>query len=192
MTNLLMVDIWRPSDKLMAFFYDAILIVTGSMLVALSAKIAIPLPFSPVPITGQTLAVLLVGALYGSKRGALAILAYLAEGIAGFPVFSMGGGILSLFGPTGGYLAGFVFGAYITGLLSERGWDRSVSLTLCAMLVGNIAVFFCGVAWLWHFVGSKALVVGILPFIPGGIVKTIIAAAVLPSGWKLIGRFRKI
>ena len=190
-TSLLLADIWRPSRKALAFAYDAALIIAGSLIIALSAKIVIPLPFSPVPVTGQTLAVLLVGALYGSKRGSLAVLAYLAEGIAGLPVFAMGGGILYLAGPTGGYLSGFVLGAYITGFLSERGWDRSVPFTLCAMLIGNIAIFFCGVFWLFQFIGSKALVVGIIPFIPGGIVKTVIAAAILPSGWKLVHRFKK-
>jgi len=182
-------DLWRPSRKIAAFVYNAVLVIAGSIIVALSAKIVIPLPFSPVPVTGQTLAVLLVGALYGSKRGSLAVLAYLAEGISGLPVFAQGGGILYLFGPTGGYLAGFVFGAYITGWLSERGWDRKVLYTLLAMSIGNIAIFFLGVAWLYRFVGSKALVVGIIPFIPGGIIKTIIAAALLPSGWKLVKRF---
>jgi biotin transport system substrate-specific component len=188
--QLTFVDLWRPSRKIAAVAYDAALIIAGSIVVALSAKIVIPLPFSPVPVTGQTLAVLLVGALYGSKRGSLAILAYLAEGISGLPVFAQGGGILYLFGPTGGYLAGFVFGAYITGWLSERGWDRKVPYTLLAMSIGNIAIFFFGVTWLYQFIGSKALVVGIIPFIPGGIIKTIIAAAILPSGWKLINRFR--
>jgi biotin transport system substrate-specific component len=101
--------------------YDVVLIFAGSIIVALSAKIVIPLPFSPIPVTGQTLAVLMIGALYGSKRGALTILAYLAEGISSLPVFAQSGGILYLTGPTGGYLVGFVFGAYLPGWLSERG-----------------------------------------------------------------------
>ncbi len=118
-------DIFRPSVRRYAGVYDAALILGASLLIALSARIAVPVPFSPAPITGQTLAVLLVGALLGSRRGALSVLAYLAEGAMGLPVFAGGGaGILWLLGPTGGYLFGFIAAAFVTGWLAERGWDR--------------------------------------------------------------------
>jgi biotin transport system substrate-specific component len=105
---------------------DAALIITGSLLVAVMAQISIPLPPSPVPITGQTFAVLIVGAVLGSKRGAASLALYLAQGALGLPVFAeFKSGLVTLFGPTGGYLFGFVVAAYVVGLLAERGLDRN-------------------------------------------------------------------
>ncbi len=181
-------DVLRPSVKRYALAYDAALILGGSFGIALSAQIAIPI--GPVPITGQTLAVLLVGALLGSRRGALCILAYLAEGAMGLPVFAGGGGGMGVIvGPTGGYLIGFVAAAYVTGLLAERGWDRRVGTTLAAMLLGNAALYLFGLAWLSGFVGSeRVLASGLLPFVPGDLLKMALAAVLLPSGWKLLGR----
>jgi len=180
----------RPAGRRSGLLYDAALIVGGSLFVALSAQVAIPLPFSPVPITGQTLAVLLVGALLGSRRGGLSLLTYLAEGAAGLPVYAGGtGGLVPLMGPTGGYLAGFVVAAFVTGLLAERGWDRHFVTTVLAMVLGNIVIYAFGLPWLAHFVGGAAVfALGLLPFLPGDIIKIIIAAILLPGGWKLLGR----
>jgi biotin transport system substrate-specific component len=152
--------------------------------------VAIPLPFSPVPVTGQTLAVLLVGALLGSRRGSLAVLAYIAQGLAGLPVFAGGAlGMARLLGPTGGYLVGFVAAAFLVGLLAERGWDRRVLTTAAAMMLGNLVIYAIGALWLAPFVGGpeQALATGVLPFIPGDLVKIAAAALLLPAGWKLLG-----
>lgn len=182
-------DILRPSGRAASLAYDAMLVIVGSMLIALSAKFAFPLPFSPVPVTGQTFAVLLIGALYGSKRGMLTVLAYMAEGISGMPVFTgAGAGLAYLAGPTGGYVAGFAAAAGITGLLAEKGWDRSVVKTALAMAAGSAAIYLFGVMWLSQFVGGKAISMGLVPFIPGDILKIMAAAAILPSGWKLLRR----
>jgi len=183
-------DILRPSVKRHALLYDIAWIAGGSLFIALSAQVAIPLPFSPVPITGQTLAVLLTGALLGSRRGSLCLLAYLAEGISGLPVFAGGmAGPARLVGPTGGYLVGFIAAAFLTGLLAERGWDRRVRTTLLAMLLGNAAIYAFGLPWLARFVGGeRVLALGLLPFIPGDFLKLILATMFLPSGWKLLGR----
>ena len=118
---------------------DLALILAGSLLVALAARISIPLPFTPVPITGQTLAILLVGAALGSRLGFLSLLAYLAEGAMGLPVFAGGtGGLAKILGPTGGFLLAFPLAAGLVGLLVERfGLDRSFLGTLLAMLAGN-------------------------------------------------------
>ncbi len=183
-------DILRPTVRRSALLYDAALVLAGSLLIALSAQIAIPLPFSPVPVTGQTMAVLLVGALLGRRRGSLAVLVYIAEGIAGLPVFAGGAaGPARLLGPTGGYLVGFVAAAYLVGLLAERGWDRRVSTTAAAMALGNLVIYTVGVLWLTVFVGSlsAALAAGVLPFIPGDLAKIAAAALLLPAGWKVLG-----
>jgi biotin transport system substrate-specific component len=129
---------------------DLALILAGSLLVALAARISIPLPFTPVPITGQTLAVLLVGAALGSRLGFLSLLAYLAEGAMGLPVFAGGtGGLAKILGPTGGFLLAFPLAAGLVGLLVERfGLDRSFLGTLLAMLAGNALLYLVGLPWL--------------------------------------------
>lgn len=159
-------------------------------MVALGARISIPLPFTPVPVTGQTLAVLLSGVVLGARRGALALLMYLGYGAMGLPVFSMGrGGLAHLFGPTGGYLWGFVAAAFITGLLAERGWDRKAATAFLAMLLGNVVIYACGLPWLARYVGyERVLMAGLWPFIAGDFLKLLLATVLLPLGWKLVGR----
>jgi biotin transporter BioY len=189
MTFTTYADILRPSTKQKALAYDTALIVGGSLFIALCAQFTIRI--GPVPITGQTLAVLLTGMLLGSRRGSLSVLAYLAEGIAGLPVFAPGGpmGIARLLGPTGGYLAGFVAAAYVTGLLAERGWDRKMATTLSAMLLGNTALYVLGLPWLCLFVGlENALSSGLYPFIIGDLLKAVLAMTLLPAGWKLLNK----
>ena len=167
---------------------DVLLVLAGSILTALSAQVAIPLPFSPVPVTGQTFAVLLVGAVLGSRLGALSMFAYLAEGAAGLPVFAGGHGtLLWMLGPTGGYLAGFVVAAYATGWLCERGWDRRLPTALAAMFVGNVLIYAFGLSWLAHYVGaSKVVILGLAPFIAGDVAKIVLAGLALPTAWKFV------
>ena len=183
-------DTLRPSVKGYALLYDAALVVAGSLFIALSAQLAIPLPFSPVPVTGQTLAVLLTGMLLGSRRGGLSLLTYLVEGGLGLPVFAGGtAGLARLTGPTGGYLVGFLAAAFLVGMLAERGWDRRAGTTFLAMLLGNVVIYALGLLWLTHFVGSeRVLALGLLPFIPGDLWKLLFATLLLPWGWKLISR----
>lgn len=161
-----------------------------SIINGLAAQVEIRLPGTPVPITGQTFAVLLTGALLGSRLGSLALIAYLAEGLAGLPVFAGGkGGLAPLMGPTGGYLLGFVVAAYVVGRLAERGWDRRFWTTTLARLAGNVVIYAAGVSWLARFVGpDQALSLGLLPFLPGDLLKLILAGALLPAGWRLIGK----
>lgn len=158
-------------------------VVLGSVLVALCARIEIPLPFTPVPVTGQTFAVVLVGMALGARSGALSLLLYLAEGAAGLPVFSGGGaGVGHLFGPTGGYLVGFVASAASAGALCERGWDRRALTTFAAMLLSSVWVFGFGWLGLLRFVPGPidALQAGVLPFLPGDLLKCALAAGLLP------------
>jgi len=164
------------------------LILLGSLVVAASAQISIHLDL--VPITGQTFGVLLVGMALGARRGALALVAYLAEGVAGLPVFAEAKfGLATLQGPTGGYLLGFIAAAWLVGLLAERGFDRSLFTTLAAMAAGSALIYVCGVVWLQPFVGSlqDTLAVGVYPFLIGDAIKAVLAALLLPGAWKLLG-----
>lgn len=183
LTNVTVADLWRPCQKTRALFYDIALIIGASLLIALSAQVAIPL--WPVPVTGQTFAVLMIAALLGSRRGCLAVLAYIAEGAAGLPVFAMGRAGLVAF--TAGYLVGFVPAAYVVGLLAEKGWDRRVSTTILAMALANIIIYTFGLLWLSCLPGiDSVLREGLYPFILGDLLKIALAAALLPSGWKLL------
>jgi biotin transporter BioY len=181
-------DLLRPSEKSSAAIYDIALVIGGSLIIALSARITILLPFSPVPVTAQTFAVLMIGALLGAKRGSLAALAYIVEGASGLPVFALGGGFAELLAPTGGYLIGFIPAAYITGYLAQKGWDRRTGTTILAMIFGNIAIYTFGLLWMSYLMGISKSVLskGLYLFIPGDLVKIVFAAAVLPAGWKLL------
>jgi biotin transport system substrate-specific component len=182
-----LADVLLPRQR--SWLLDAALVVGFSVLVGLTAQVAIPL--WPVPLALTTLGVLFTGAALGSKRGALALLLYLAEGAAGLPVFAGGAsGIAYMLGPTGGYLVGFVFAAGVVGLLAERGWDRRPLWTAVAMVVGNLVIYALGVAWLAVFLGDlrTAFVQGVLIFIIGDLVKIAIATLALPGGWVLARR----
>lgn len=182
MTKTLSAAVWTTE----ASWAPALKVVLGSLLIALCAQVVVPL--YPVPVTGQTFAVLLVGAVLGSRLGALAALAYLVEGSLGLPVFAGAAwGPAHLFGPTGGYLAGFVLAAGLTGWLAERGWDRGVLSTVAMMTAGTAVLFLPGLLVLNFFVPSGTLLaVGLYPFLIGGAAKILLAAAVLPAAWKLL------
>lgn len=166
------------------------LVIGFSLLTALSAQIVIPV--GAVPYTGQTFVVLLTGALLGSRLGAITMIAYLMEGAIGLPFFSGGrGGMLHLMGPTGGYLIAFPAGAFIAGAFAEHGWDRKFLTAAAAMAIGSLVIMLTG--WAWFSIvmrTSPAITVfdTLLKFIPGDIIKISLAAAVLPSGWKLLKR----
>jgi len=183
-------DILRPTLKRQALLYDISLVLGGSLLLALLAQLEILLPFSPVPITGQTLGVLLLGALLGRWRGSLAILAYITEGVAGLPVFAgAAAGPVVLFGPTAGYIFGFVIAAFLIGMLAEKGWDRKVWTASAMMIIGTAIIYLCGMVWLANFVpADKILMSGVIPFLPGAMIKIALATLLLPAGWKFLGR----
>ncbi|MBC8101151.1 MAG: biotin transporter BioY [Cytophagales bacterium] len=183
---LLEVLLPRPNHRAAALARDAALIAAGSLLVAACARIVIPLPFTPVPVTGQTFAVLMVGMLLGARRGALSLLLYLGEGAVGLPVFAGGAlGLARLIGPTAGYLWSYPIAACLMGFLAQRGWDRRPLLTAAAMLMGGGVILGMGTLWLAQFVGgwSAAFAKGWLPFLPGDVVKTLLATTLLPATW---------
>lgn len=165
------------------------LVVGGTLLVALSTLVIIPLPFTPVPLTLQTFAVLLVGAALGSKRGVASMALYALAGIAGVPWFSAhhSGWAFASFG----YVLGFVIAAYLVGLLAERGNDRHVLKTVGLMVLGNLAIYAVGVPGLMIFTGmslGKAIALGVVPFLIGDAIKIALAAGLLPGAWKIVSR----
>lgn len=169
---------------------DLVLVAVGVAVVAASAQVVLPLPFSPVPITGQTFAVLLVGSAFGAGRGVATMLAYLAIGMAGAPVFAgqeAGWGVMAA--PSAGYLVGMLAAAFVVGQLANRGWDRSVRLMVLAMLVGNAVIYAFGVTWLGVSLGvgaGQAIALGVLPFLIGDAVKIAAVASILPASWRLV------
>ena len=171
------------ADGFSAVARAVILVALGTALLAPSAKINLPLPY--VPMTLQTLVVLMIGAAYGRRLGSATVIAYLAEGAIGLPVFAGPvGGLAPLLGPTAGYLAGFVAAAFITGWLSERGWDRSVPRLFVAMGFGHIVILAAGFAWLAFGMKlgvEKAWLVGIVPFIAASVIKNALGAVFVPA-----------
>ena len=187
MTTLAPTLTTRLFPNLSAQLRDILLVLAGSLLMALCAQIVIPL--QPVPITGQTFGVLLLGAALGSKRGAAAMLAYIAEGALGLPFFAGGAsGLAILTGTTAGYLVGFVIAAFVIGLLAERGLERSLRTSLVPFLVGTVIIYTFGVGWLAIVLGDvgKAIALGMLPFLFGDALKLVAAALVLPAAWKFV------
>jgi len=182
---LTLADVAVPRPALLQ---NAALIVAASVVTALAAQAEIRLPWTPVPVTGQTFAVLLSGAVLGARRAFLAQALYLLEGAAGLPVFAGGGaGALHFAGPTGGYLLAFPFAAAITGLLASRGWDRNVLTMMAAMLLGSAVVFASGLAGLARFVPASGLVAtGLAPFLAGDLIKSALAALAFPALWRAI------
>ena len=161
----------------------------GSIVIAIFAQITVPM--FPVPMTMQTFAVLSVGMALGARFGALSVIMYLAEGVAGLPVFAGGGfGITALLGTSGGYLFGFVLGAFVVGALAEKGWDKTISKAFLAMLLGNIALYIPGLIQLGAIVGwdKPVLAWGLYPFIIGGFVKMGVASALFPMLWKKLSK----
>jgi len=169
---------------------DAALVIGYAILVGLLAQLVIHLPFTPVPVTGQTFGVLLGGMALGARRALLGMLLYVLVGVAGVPWFADHRGGFDVLGdPSFGYLVGFVVAAAVLGLLAERGLDRKPQLTLLAMVAGTAIIYFFGVTWLWnslHISIGSAIALGLVPFLLGDAIKAILAAGVLPGAWKLV------
>jgi biotin transport system substrate-specific component len=174
-------DIIVPQKSLSNRVVNTGLILGTSWIIAFSALISITVPFSPVPITGQTLAVLLAGLVLGKKLGTASVAAYLAQGAAGLPIFAGGkSGLVVLFGPTGGYLFGFLAAAYIVGMLSELRYKRSLIQAATALVTGNVIIYLFGLAWLARFVGeSQVLNFGLYPFLIGDLLKIILGIVLI-------------
>jgi biotin transport system substrate-specific component len=192
----LALTVFTPASTLQRYLFMAALVIGGSLLVAACAQIEIVLPFTPVPITGQTFAVLTVGGLLGARLGAASLLLYLAEGCygmlwgakdTGLHFFAEGNhGWAIVEGPTGGYIVGFIIAAFVVGWLAERGLDRNPMTMWMAMLIGNIAIYVPGVLWLDHKFPGKGFEYGLYPFILGDFAKLMLAAGIVPLAWGVL------
>ena len=169
---------------------NMLLIAGASALIAIAAQIAVPLPHSPVPLTMQPLAVLLVGVVLGSWRGAAAAALYLLEGFSGLPVFAQGhGGAFWLIGPTAGYLLSYPLAAFVAGGVSERGWGSTIARSIAGMLAALAVIYAGGWSWLAALSGTKAaFAMGIAPFLIADIVKVALGAALLPRAQSALTR----
>lgn len=182
MTSSVLSDRLWPARSLAR---TVILALAGSLLVAVAAQVNVPM--LPVPMTLQTLAVLLIGAAYGPRLGAATLALYALQGAAGLPVFAgfKSGMMLASFG----YVLGFIAAAYVAGYLAERGWDRSPVKMFAAMVLGTAVIYLPGLVWLSAWTGwAQVLAMGLLPFLAGDLVKALIAALGLPAAWALLGR----
>lgn len=189
-----LLDTALPTDdRARRLMRDTAIALVGSLLLTLSAKTQIP--FYPVPMTMQTFVIMVLGMALGPRLGAVTVMLYLGQGALGLPVFAgtpeKGLGLAYMAGPTGGYLLGFVAGAWLCGALAERGWDRSWLKSVAAAGLGHTAVFLFGFAWLALLVGAeKAFAVGVAPFWAATLLKTALAIAVLPPAWAAMHRLR--
>ena len=175
----------RTQKTELSLLNQAVVVVAGIVLLAVSAHVKIP--FYPVPVTMQTLVVLMIGMTYGTRLGGVTLLAYLANGAIGLPVFPSGAGWAYMMGPTGGYLLGFFVSAIVLGQLAEMGWGKSLASTAAAMVIGNVVIYAFGVFWLSQMIGlEKAFQFGLAPFIYGDLLKIVIAAGLMPFAWKAV------
>lgn len=178
--------LWAPQSHPLS--RSTLSILVGALLLWLSAKVQIP--FFPVPLTLQPLVVLGLGLTLGPTLGVATVGAYLAAGALGLPVFAgtpeKGVGLAYMVGPTGGYLLGFMLATWVCGLLAQRGWDRRVSTTVAAMLLGNLAIYVPGVLWLGTLIGwdKPILALGLYPFLLGDVLKAVVAAVAFPTLWR--------
>lgn len=191
----------RLGERAAAWQRHLLMIAAGVVIIAASAQVVIPLPFTPVPITGQTFGVLFSAALLGFRRSLLTVGLYLLLGFVGLPIFAgwssglgkvatFADGVLAL-APSGGYLLGFLLAAGLVGRLAELGWDRRIGGSIAAMLLGNVVIYLFGVPWLMaaiHADLATALEKGLYPFLIGDVIKLALAAGLLPAGWWLVKR----
>jgi biotin transport system substrate-specific component len=183
-----LADVLWPST---AATRDLLLAAVGTVFLALSAKLQIP--FWPVPMTMQTYVVLVLGMVHGPRLGTTTMALYLVEGALGLPVFAgtpqQGIGVSYMLGPTGGYLAGFVLGAALSGALAQRGWDRTPGRSFLAMALAHVAIFIPGVSWLAMHIGwERAIAAGLTPFWAATLAKTALGVITLPLAWRVVGR----
>jgi len=182
----------RLGERVNARVRDVSLVIAGALFIYLTARIVLPVPGSPVPITGQTFGVLLVGGALGFRRGLIGVGLYVLLGVIGLPFFAEGkGGLSIIWGATGGYLLGFVVAGALVGRLAELGWDRRLGGALGAMLLGSAVIYAIGLPWLGVVTSStpaETIEQGLAPFLIGDALKLVLAAVLFPVAWWVVGR----
>jgi biotin transport system substrate-specific component len=182
----------RVGERVSPRSRDLGLVLAGVALLILGSRISVPLPGNPVPLTLQTLAVLIVGGSLGLRRGALSVGLFVALGVVGLPVFAESrSGLQVILGATGGYLVGFIAAALLVGRLAELGWDRHIGGSVGMNLLGSVTIYLVGVPWLAVALGvspGKAVELGLVPFLLGDVVKLLVAAGAFPAAWWVVGR----
>lgn len=182
----------RLGERVNARVRDIALVVAGALLIYLTARVSFFVPGSPVPITGQTFGVLLVGGALGFRRGLIGVGLYVVLGVIGLPFFAEGkGGISVIWGATGGYLVGFVLAGALVGRLAELGWDRKIGGAVGAMLLGNALIYVIALPWLGVVTSSspeETIALGLTPFLFGDVLKLVLAAVLFPVAWWVVGR----
>src|SRR3954454_16529642 len=198
-STALVPSLVRPNSRVAALVADCVLVALGVSLIALSAQVTFHLPNTPVPFTGQTFAVLLVGGAYGATRGFATMAAYLVVGGLGYGVFAghaSGWDVLKFSSASGGYLVGMLVAAALVGWLADRGWDRRPTRSLPAMILGNVVIYAFGATWLAfaldpNLTPQQAWNLGVKDFLVGDAIKMLLAAGLLPAGWKLVDAVRR-
>ncbi len=182
----------RVGERVNARVRDVALVLAGALLIYLTARIVIPVPGTPVPITGQTFGILLVGGALGFRRGLFGVGLYVLLGVIGLPFFAEGrGGLSIIWGATGGYLIGFIVAGALVGRLAELGWDRRLGAALGAMLIGNVVIYLIALPWLGIVTSAgpaQTIEQGLLPFVVGDTLKLVLAAVLFPFAWWVVGR----
>ena len=185
--NSTLIHLLISTYKINTYYKNIVLILFGTLLLAVSSKIQVP--FWPVPMTMQTFIVFIIGMSYGWKLAFSTLIAYLVEGSLGLPVFAKGGGLLYLIGPTAGYLYGMVIAAGVIGFLAERGYNNSYIKSLISLIIGTVIIFVLGVGYLGSVIGyDKALAGGLYPFIPSEFFKIGLAVILIPSITRYINK----
>ncbi len=183
--NSTLINSLLPLKGVKTYVKNILLILFGTLLLTVSSKIQVP--FWPVPMTMQTFVVLIIAMAYGWKLSFLTLVAYLIEGSLGLPVFAKGGGHLYLIGPTAGYLYGMTIAAAVIGYFADLGYGKSIIKCIIPLLLGTIIIFICGIGYLSFIIGfEKAIIAGLLPFIPSELFKIALAVFIIPTIWKYI------
>ncbi|MBP6125799.1 MAG: biotin transporter BioY [Leptotrichiaceae bacterium] len=185
-SNLLINNLIKTENKNQTIVKNVSLVIFGTIFMSLMAQLKIVLPFTPVPITGGTFAVMLIGLLYGKKLAPATLLSYIVAGTIGLPVFAGFKSGLILFSPTGGYVIGYFLAALMCGYFADKGYTKSYIKTIIILLLASVVIYFFGLIQLSFFVGNKnVFMVGLVPFIPGDLIKITFVTLLLPSIWKI-------
>jgi biotin transporter BioY len=185
-------EMFKPKEKVYQIIYEIGLVIVISLLIGICANIKIFLPYTMVPVTLQTFAVLFFSLLLGARRSLYVLLAYIFEGMVGLPVFSKGSGVSYLLGPTGGYILGFLASGYVVGFLAEHGFEKNFFTTIFALVIGNIIIYFFGILWLAKFVSgiNNAVKLGVIPFLVVDSIKILFCATIFPLSWRVVKKYK--